>query len=86
MSAPHIGEDWEQQLRLLEQGWDLDGSDPITEAAIRAAKLFYVVPCSNGGIQIETHQSGLDIEINIEPDGRISSVLVRPAKKVKEKR
>jgi len=55
------------------------GQRPITEAAIDAAKRFFVVATNIGGIQIETHQSGIDLEIEIGPDGTIQSVLMCPA-------
>lgn len=42
---------------------------------------FSTVPCSDGGIQLEIHQDGYDIEICIGPDGIIESVLLCHEKK-----
>jgi hypothetical protein len=69
--------DWKQQLRALEPGWDSYKGKPITEAAITAVenalKCFqempHIVPCGDGGIQIEWHNHGVDIEIQFSPNG-----------------
>ena len=34
------------------------------------------VPLRSGGVQLELHAGGMDIEIEIAPDGKVSSVLV----------
>lgn len=75
MSAPTLADQWEQELRGLAAGWDSYDADPITTAAINAVRSFAVVPCSDGGLQLEVHRDGWDIEIEISPDGRIVSVL-----------
>ncbi len=78
MSAPVLGEYWQGRLRELDQGWDSYGGKPITAEAILTVESFAVVPSSSGGIQLEMHRDGIDIEIQIESDGKISSVLVGP--------
>jgi hypothetical protein len=67
---------WKEGLMALEQGWDSYNGQPIQEAAIAAVGRFHVTPRSGGGLQIEYHADGYDIEIGVGPDGRISSVLV----------
>ena len=76
MSAPLLREDWRQRLSELSTGWDSYKGAPITAAAMDTVGQFAVVPCHNGGVQMEIHRDGLDIEIEIGPDGRIQNVLV----------
>lgn len=76
MSAPKLGEDWMAQLTALKPGWNSYDGKPICQSAIDTLKNFHVVPTSCGGIQLEVHQDGFDIEIYIEGPGRISSVFV----------
>lgn len=66
-------------LRALRDDWDTYGAPPITDAAIRTGEAVFFVPCSNGGIQVEMHAGGMDIEIEVRPDGTVESVLVAPA-------
>lgn len=80
MSAPTLGTNWQEQLGELRRGWDSDRGSPITVNAIATVQSFATVPCSSGGIQLEVHRNGFDVEIDIEPDGRISSVFVGRAR------
>ena len=74
MSAPTIRDDWREQLRSLKPGWDSYGGKPITEEAIAAVDTLAVVPCSNGGVQIEMHRDGWDFEVYFGPDGKMTGV------------
>lgn len=77
MPAPTLGtRGWQLELITLREGWDGDGGKPITEKALLAVDSMSVVPCSSGGLQLEFHQDGFDIEIEIGPDGRIVAALV----------
>jgi hypothetical protein len=76
MSAPIIGGRWQTELRALRPDWDNEQAPKIGEAAISTVERFATVPCFHGGIQLEIHQDGWDIEIEILVDGRIKSVLV----------
>ena len=62
-------------LRTLRPGWNSHGSASISEAAIHTAEVMLeppaIVPRSNGGIQLEWHTDGLDLEVAIAPDGRL---------------
>lgn len=57
----------------LQGNWDSYGARPICEEAVReAVRLLSVLgdgwtpaPCSDGGVQIERHVGGLDVEISI---------------------
>ena len=49
-----------------------EGLGASTEHAIRTARTLVGVPTAEGGFQIELHAGGADIEISIEPDGRVS--------------
>lgn len=82
MPAPTLGEHWQLDLLSLRDGWDSYDGKPITKEAMLAVDSVSVVPCSDGGLQLELHRDGFDIEICIGPDGRIASALVareRPA-------
>jgi hypothetical protein len=56
--------------------WDTYGAKAITREALDSARVLLeqmqVVPCSNGGVQIEVHACRADIEIEIGPDGMVS--------------
>jgi hypothetical protein len=66
-------------LLCLPQNWNTYGSMPIAAATIRRAFQFMVhalplqapapaiVPTPSGGIQLEWHQDGLDLEIELLP-------------------
>ena len=68
-------------LLRLPQNWNSYGSLPITPATVRRAVQFIarafplqapapaIVPTPGGGIQLEWHQDGLDLEIELLPDG-----------------
>ena len=76
MSAPLIGGPWAAHLFALGPNWDGYGGKPITPAAVKTIEHFAAVPCSDGGIQLEIHRDGFDIEIVVGPDGTIESALV----------
>ena len=62
-----------EALRNLGPSWDSYGAPPINRAAINKAVdlkrglsgRWSVVPCSDGGVQLEQHDGGFDIEITI---------------------
>jgi hypothetical protein len=65
-------------LAALPANWDSYGAQPITPAALAAAKWFFrhwptasVTPCATGGVQLENEA----IEVEIGPCGRIVGVL-----------
>ena len=66
-----LGDCWQAELSALSDGWDSYNAEPISQVAIYRLESFSVVPMSNGGIQLEAHRDGWDIEIEIDPDGRI---------------
>jgi len=76
VSAPLIGQDWQARLRALELGWDGYSGVAITRAAMATVEEIAVVPCSDGGLQLEFHRDGWDFEICIAPDGKVESVIV----------
>jgi hypothetical protein len=61
-------------LRALKDGWYEENSKAITEAAIETANNMCAVPMFDGGIQLELHAGGMDVEIVIGPDGRVEDV------------
>jgi hypothetical protein len=72
-----------QALRRLPENWDSYGARPLATKSIE--NLMYllwqgiqldvtapsVVPTVRGGIQLEWHQQGIDLEIEIPPSGRL---------------
>jgi hypothetical protein len=58
-------------LRKLKPGWDSYGASAISEAAIKTAEALLhpcqVVPCGDGGVQLEW----ADYTVSIGPDGRL---------------
>lgn len=61
------------ELRQLKRNWDSYDSLPIDPATIDRAELFVnrmqIMPCSDGGVQLEWHTHGYDIELTFNPDG-----------------
>jgi hypothetical protein len=76
VSAPALGSNWQEQLRALPRGWDSYHAAPIQAEAIRTVEAIQVVPVNDGGLQVEIHRAGYDIEIMIAPKGFIAGVLV----------
>ena len=64
-----------KRLRELKPGWDSYDAKPIDPRCIEKAFEFWretrgpwtVVPCADGGVQLERHSDGLDIEIRVSP-------------------
>ena len=61
------------RLAELKGNWDSYGGLPIDAAAMERAKAWLrnaaVVPCSDGGVQLEWHSEGCDVEIVFRADG-----------------
>lgn len=77
----------------LEANWDSYGAEQIDPGVIDHAKRLIrsiallvpdhtpapsVVPTSRGGVQFEWHIGGVDVEIEIHPDGTIEYLLTKP--------
>lgn len=72
-----------QRLLQLEKGWDGYGSGRIrTDVLFFAAELLYrtmlrdtpaphITPMSHEGVMLEWHESGIDLEIEIEAPGHL---------------
>lgn len=68
------------QLRRLPENWDSYGGVPPSRRALREAESFarsfdrpflpvaQIVPSNDGGVQLEWHCGGWDVEIEITPD------------------
>ena len=82
MPAPTLGglnpltTDWAQVLLALPQGWDSYDASPICSIALETLGKFAIVPLSSGGVQLEVHRNGYDIEIEIGSDGAIKGALI----------
>jgi len=72
-----------QQISLLESDWNARGAAAPDETAILLALEILeetaldltpapdVVPTATGGVQLEWHRSGMDIELDVAPDLRV---------------
>ncbi len=60
----------------MKEGWDSYHGSPITTAALRTADALAFVPTADGGLQLDLHAGGLELEISIAPGGRIHDVNV----------
>lgn len=68
-------------LSQLPPDWDSYGARAVQHTAIQSALRFLawipdapipaVVPVATGGVQVEWHLPGLDIELEFQPDGRM---------------
>lgn len=63
-----------RELEGLQRGWDGYDGAPPDPRAIEAVRKFLryawsVVPCPDGAVQLERHDSDLDIEVSFAPDG-----------------
>jgi hypothetical protein len=69
--------------RLKVAGWDSYGGAALTEEALDAADAvaagWHAVPTGDGGVQLEVHCGGWDIEIEIGADGQPCGALVGKA-------
>jgi len=58
--------------------WDSYGSPAIDRACIQRAKDWVAavlpVPLSDGGVQLEGHRDGYDVEIAFHPDGSVEAL------------
>lgn len=67
-----------ETFRRLEPGWDSYKGRKIDARAIRAAREFLegvqVVPTSAGGVQVEVHHAGVNLEIEFERSGKVRSM------------
>ena len=72
------------ELFELPKGWNSHGAEPVSEAAFRQTVQFLatylvedvagpvLVPTVRGGVQLEWHRQGVDIEVEVSPDGSVS--------------
>lgn len=64
-----------RHLLELPEDWDTYGAPRISQDAIRTAQAMTAVPTALGGVQLELHAAGVEIEIEILPSGRVKSIL-----------
>ena len=72
------------ELFQLPRGWNSHGAEPVSEAAFKQTVEFLttyliediagpvLVPTVRGGVQLEWHRQGVDIEVEVSPDGSVS--------------
>jgi len=64
------------ELARLEADWDSYGAPPLTEAALRTADALVFIPTGEGGVQIELHAAGAEVEVTIGDDGHVEAIYV----------
>ena len=79
-----MGELRNRVLLQLPRGWNSYDAEPVSVAAFEQATEFLttylvegvadpvVVPTVRGGVQLEWHRHGVDVEVEISPDGSVS--------------
>ena len=72
------------ELFQLPRGWNSHGAEPVSDAAFKQTVEFLatylvagvaapaLVPTVRGGTQLEWHRRGVDIEVEVGPDGLVS--------------
>ncbi len=70
-------------LLQLPSGWNSYGAEPVSVAAFEQVTEFLtmylvewvadpvLVPTVRGGVQLEWHRQGVDVEVEIGPDGSV---------------
>ena len=79
-----------RRLAGLRPGWDSYGACALSPVAVQRAIVLMradlpipaVVPTRAGGIQMEWHRHGIDVEINVPPTGDIEYLVVDPERGV----
>ena len=66
---------WIKLSYATAPNWNSYGGVPTTNEALTTASSLVSVPMADGGMQIELHAGGADVEIVIGPDGKVRSVL-----------
>lgn len=80
-----------RELRHLKAGWDSYGAPRITGRAIRRMVSLLedvatastpapsIAPTSEGGVQVEWHEGGMDLELRSDSDGHIYAFMRQPS-------
>lgn len=72
-----------QSFLNLEPGWDSYDAESVKPLPVMLAIIMQaapsVVPLSNGGVQMEWHNSGWDVELEISPTGEVLLDYIAPA-------
>lgn len=75
LSRVHVELD---KLAELGPDWDGHGAEPVTSAAVQAARALIdalmIVPQCDGGLQLEGQWRGWDAMVSIQPDGHIGAI------------
>lgn len=58
-----------EQLRNLGYDWDSHGARAPTEEAVKVIEYLAVCPLPSGGLQLEVHANGWDVELEFSPEG-----------------
>lgn len=70
------------RLAGLPANWDGEGSKSVSFTALQIAEAMIrppqIVPCSDGGVQLEWHENGYDIELVLGPHGTVD-IEITPA-------
>lgn len=70
----HVTDARIDSLAALEQNWNSYGAPPPTLEALRVLRCLHVMPTNDGGVQIEWHCNGQDVEIEVGPNGLLDGM------------
>lgn len=71
-----MGPEQKAALEALQKDWNGHGAEPPTQVAIDAAFTAVAVPTGRGGVQVEWHVGGMDIEVEFDDAGNFESCIV----------
>lgn len=72
------------ELTMLPRGWNSYDASPVSETALHRTLEFLleyvtsgvdrpaVVPTARGGLQLEWHDNGVDVEVEMTPEGPVT--------------
>ena len=80
MMNPERYSDSLDRIKNMPKGWNYGCGGPPTQEAMDTASYFSPCPLDDGGIQIDFHAGGIDLEIEIGPDGKVRAICWYPAK------
>ena len=65
------------EISELEPNWDNEGAPAASAMSLEIARIMlnspWVVPCFDGGVELEWCEQGWDICIDISPEGKLTA-------------
>ena len=65
------------RLKALLPNWDTYGAPSIAPSILAEARAWldsvHVIPCSDGGVQLEWHRNDVDVEVTFRADATVEA-------------